>query len=159
MLLIFPLICPFAFGCNNSKPVATYTVKFKMNHVDYVSSLVPSDQIIQENNQVREPTTSEYNPTVIDSEHDKYTFKYWSTEIDGNAYDFSSKVTSSFTLYAVWNKFPALSVSYNRNNDNYPSDASWPDSILAVYGEKTMHPSEDTYLTAFLTEKKQKICV
>ena len=33
-----------------------------------------------------------------------YTFKYWSKSSSGSEYDFSSKVNSSFTLYAVWDK-------------------------------------------------------
>ena len=154
------LICPTLLGCNNSKPAPkpeiTYTVKFKMNHIDYTSSLVPANQIIQENGQVRKPLASEYESTIINTDHDKYTFKYWSKEVDGDAYDFSSQVTSSFTLYAVWNKFPALTISYVRNTEDYPSDASWPDSIPAIYGEKAKCPSEDAYISTFLTKKNDK---
>ncbi len=69
---------------------SSYTVQFETNGGSKVTS-----QRISRNGVVKEPTA----PTK-----DGYTFVGWYTDKDLTAeYDFTSKVTKSFTLYAKWN--------------------------------------------------------
>ncbi len=76
---------------SGSGGLSSYTVRFETNGGSDVTS-----QRISQNGVVKEPTA----PTK-----DGYTFAGWYTD---NAltteYDFTSKVTSSFTLYAKWNE-------------------------------------------------------
>ena len=70
---------------------ASYTVRFETNDGSDVAS-----QRISRNGVVKEPTA----PTK-----DGYTFAGWYTDKNLTAeYDFTSKVTGSFTLYAKWNE-------------------------------------------------------
>ena len=70
---------------------SSYTVQFETNGGSKVTS-----QRISRNGVVKEPTA----PTK-----DGYTFAGWYTDKDLTAeYDFTSKVTKSFTLYAKWDE-------------------------------------------------------
>ena len=67
---------------------ASYTIKF-----DTKGGSSVSNQNVSAGGKVTKPS----NPSRTG-----YTFKYWSLSSSGSEYDFSSKVNSSFTLYAVW---------------------------------------------------------
>ncbi len=73
-----------------------YTVEFDSDGGSYT----PQDQLIQENGTVTEPKSPDKASTR--------GFMWWVTE-DGTPYDFSSPVTSSFTLKAVY--WPANDIS------------------------------------------------
>ncbi len=77
-------------GGGNSAPTS-YTVKFETNGGSAVSSVK-----VDKNEKVSEPTMPE---------KDGYTFGGWYTDKElKTKYDFSEKVTQSFTLYAAWTK-------------------------------------------------------
>ena len=79
-------------------PVTTYTVTFNSKGGSDVTSAS-----VAEGNKVTKPT----NPT-----RDGYTFLGWSTEETSSTYyDFDTAVTSSFTLYAQWEKKVETGVS------------------------------------------------
>ena len=79
-------------------PVTNYTVTFNSKGGSDVTSAS-----VAEGNKVTKPT----NPT-----RDGYTFLGWSTEETSSTYyDFDTAVTSSFTLYAQWEKKVETGVS------------------------------------------------
>lgn len=79
-------------------PVTNYTVTFNFKGGSDVTSAS-----VAEGNKVSKPT----NPT-----RDGYTFLGWSTEETSSTYyDFDTAVTSSFTLYAQWEKKVETGVS------------------------------------------------
>ncbi len=77
-------------GSGSGGFLSSYTVQFETNGGSKVAS-----QRISRNDVVKEPTA----PTK-----DGYTFAGWYSDKDlTTEYDFTSKVTNSFTLYAKWN--------------------------------------------------------
>ncbi|MDD6736177.1 MAG: S-layer homology domain-containing protein, partial [Clostridiales bacterium] len=77
------------WASSGSSSVTSYTVKFETNGGNTISS-----QSIGKNGTVTEPT----EPTKAG-----YTFDGWYTDLElTREYDFSQKITGSFTLYAKW---------------------------------------------------------
>ncbi len=93
ILLLFVLLVALT-SC--SLLMEYYTVEFDSDGGSYT----PQDQLIQENGTVTEPKSPDKASTR--------GFMWWVTE-DGTPYDFSSPVTSSFTLKAVY--WPANGIS------------------------------------------------
>lgn len=78
-------------GGGGGSAVSTYTVKFDTNGAGELKS-----QSVKRNGTVTKPETPE---------KEGYTFEGWFTdEALSTVYDFETKVTSSFTLYAKWKK-------------------------------------------------------
>ena len=80
--------------------IQQYTVNFNLNGSS--EGTAPQTQTIENGKSIAKPAES---PT-----RSGYTFKYWSTEANGSEYDFSTPVTSSFTLYAVWEKIKIYTI-------------------------------------------------
>ena len=72
-----------------------------------------------------EDETIEYNKTAIKPETDPskvgHTFKYWSLEENGVAYDFNAKITKDITLYSVYS-VNNYKVSFIDNGTKYIED-------------------------------------
>ena len=72
-----------------------------------------------------EDETIEYNKTAIKPETDPskvgHTFKYWSLEENGTAYDFNTKITKDVTLYSVYS-VNNYKVSFVDNGTKYIED-------------------------------------
>ena len=80
-----------------------HTVTFNL---DGGAGTAPVAQTIVNGNKVSKPS---------DPSRSGYTFKHWSKETAGTAYNFSESVTSSFTLYAVWEAIPNYTITFNLN--------------------------------------------
>lgn len=89
IIILLILIGGFYFVTNINKinNLETYNVTFDSDGGTNVDT-----KTIEENNVVSKPT----DPTK-----DGYTFVEW--QLDGNTYDFNSKVTEDITLKAIWN--------------------------------------------------------
>ena len=82
----------------------TYTVKFNPTEGKCITPIPPATP--NADGKIKKPDT--------EPQRAGYTFKYWSKELGGTEYRFDvEKVTSSFTLYAVWNE--AYTVKFNLN--------------------------------------------
>ena len=72
-----------------------------------------------------EDETIEYNKVAIKPETDPskvgHTFKYWSLEENGTAYDFNTKITKDITLYSVYS-VNNYKVSFVDNGTKYVED-------------------------------------
>ena len=72
-----------------------------------------------------EDETIEYNKTAIKPETDPskvgHTFKYWSLEENGVAYDFNTKITKDITLYSVYS-VNSYKVSFINEGTKYIED-------------------------------------
>ena len=84
--------------------IPKYTITFNLN--GSTEGTVPPQQTIEKGKTVAQPT----NPS-----RSGHTFKHWSKETAGTAYNFSESVTSSFTLYAVWEAIPKYTITFNLN--------------------------------------------
>lgn len=89
----------------------THTVKYETNGGTSVSPVT-----VAHNEVISEPAA----PT-----REGYTFEGWYTDINlTEEYDFNSKVTSSFTLYAKWTKLSSLSEPTETDNNSSGSGSS-----------------------------------
>ena len=88
ILSIVVLIAIFIYSIFFSSP--TYNVTFDTNGGNVVEA-----QELKKNDVATKPA---------DPVREGYTFKEW--QVDGKAYDFTSKVTSNVTIKAVWEEKP-----------------------------------------------------
>ncbi len=108
----------------------TYTVTFDSNGGSKVAS-----QTVKKNNTVKKPT----NPT-----RSGYTFKGWT--LNGNDYNFSSKVTSDIKLVAKWSK---NSSSGGGGSNKKPTPSPKPASKITLSKSNiTIQAGMTTILTA-----------
>lgn len=77
-----------------AKWVATYKVTFYNEGKQFGDY-----QIIEEDSKISEPAEK---PTKPSTDIYNYTFKHWSLEVGGNAFDFNKPITSNTNLYAVY---------------------------------------------------------
>jgi uncharacterized repeat protein (TIGR02543 family) len=120
-----------------SENTKTYNVKFDSNGGTNVKT-----ETIKENSVVSKPT----DPTK-----DGYTFVEW--QLDGNTYDFNSKVTSDITLKAKW-KEKKSNTSSNTNtgaNTNINSDS---DKTNSTDNNNTSNNSSDSE-----TKSEEQKCI
>ena len=54
---------------------------------------------------ITKPST---NPSKSD-----FTFKHWSTEVNGTEFDFTNPINESLTLYAIWEAIPKVTVTFD----------------------------------------------
>ena len=59
---------------------------------------------------ITKPST---NPSKSD-----FTFKHWSTEVNGTEFDFTNPINESLTLYAVWEAIPKVTVTFDLQGGN-----------------------------------------
>ncbi|MGP1594948.1 MAG: InlB B-repeat-containing protein [Treponema sp.] len=86
------------------------------------------EQTLKKNDRVTEPTTHPVKKG--------YTFKHWTKESpNGAAYSFSTPVTASFTLYAVW-EINTYTVSFDIDG----GEGSAPESQHITYGKLIQEP-------------------
>lgn len=87
--LMLLVSCLFLSGCGCEKQTKNFIVTFDSNGGSVVES-----QTVKENGFATKP---------VDPTKEGYTFTGWYLNLtDENTYDFSTKVTKSFTLYAKW---------------------------------------------------------
>ena len=93
---------------------------------------------INEETKYIEDETIEYNKAAIKPETDPskvgHTFKYWSLEENGAAYDFSTKITKDTTLYSVYS-VNNYKVSFVDNGTKYVEDETIEYNKVAVKPE------------------------
>ncbi|WP_206181055.1 InlB B-repeat-containing protein [Treponema medium] len=111
-----------------------FTVNFNLNGGE---GTPPADQPIESGKTVAKPA----DPT-----RSGHTFKHWSKNADGAAYNFDEPVTSSFTLHAVWeqNAPPPptpqnFTVSFNLNG----GEGTPPAAQTIESGNKVTKPASD----------------
>ena len=119
----------------------TFTVTFNLDGGD---GTAPDIQTIKKGNKVTKPT----NPS-----RSGYTFKHWSKEAGGAAYNFDDPVTASFTLYAVWEQNApqppapeAFTVSFNLNG----GEGTPPAAQTIESGNKVTKPPADPTRTGYI---------
>ena len=93
---------------------------------------------INEETKYIEDETIEYNKAAIKPETDPskvgHTFKYWSLEENGAAYDFSTKITKDTTLYSVYS-VNNYKVSFIDNGTKYIEDETIEYNKVAIKPE------------------------
>ena len=99
-----------------------YTVTFDSNNGSWVKN-----QKVEEGNKVAKPN----NPTRTG-----YTFVKW--QLDGEDFDFNTKITKNITLVALWKKKTQYTVSFNTNGGNQVS------SVKVYEGNKVTKPTDPT---------------
>ena len=87
-----------------------------------------------------EDETIEYNKVAVKPETDPnkegYTFRYWSLEENGAAYDFNTKITKDITLYSVYS-VNSYKVSFIDNGTKYIEDE------IIEYNKVAIKPEND----------------
>ncbi len=109
------------------KDVTLYAVyekeKVKVSFINNDSKYI-DDVVIESGSTVTKPDSPSNTDTKI--------FKYWSLSIDGEEFDFNTKITSNITLYAVYKEntvtitfgncnIEPITISYNSQIENMPN--------------------------------------
>ena len=101
-----------------------------------------TDPVVQE-------VTEGYVRKPADPTMEGYKFLGWYTE-DGTLFDFSSVVSSSLTLYAMWEKIEETPVVHYYLDDNFPARlevGTYKDVALTIFGDRGSVWQYDTYIT------------
>ena len=106
----------YDFNTKITKDITLYSVysvnNYKVSFVDNGTKYI-------------EDETIEYNKTTLKPETDPtkegHTFKYWSLEENGTAYDFNTKITKDITLYSVYS-VNSYKVSFINEGTKYIED-------------------------------------
>ena len=117
-----------------------HSITFNLNGSS--EGTTPQPQTIENGKSIAKPTES---PT-----RSGYTFKYWSTETSGSEYDFSTPVTSSFTLYAVWEKIKIYTIQGTTHESPFKDQ-----TVTAVPGIVTAITYSKGAPTGFYTQDAQ----
>ena len=119
----------YDFNTKITKDITLYSVysvnNYKVSFVDNGTKYI-------------EDETIEYNKAAIKPEIDPtkegHTFKYWSLEENGTAYDFNTKITKDITLYSVYS-VNNYKVSFIDNGTKYVEDETIEYNKVAVKPE------------------------
>ena len=98
--------------------------------------------LVKDGEAVAKPET---NPT-----REGYTFQHWSTVISGPEYDFTTPVTDTLRLHAVWKASEvSYSIIYWTEKPNISGTPSWPQDYVsyATGSGKTLAGTEITDIT------------
>ena len=101
-----------------------------------------TDPVVQE-------VTEGYVQKPADPTMEGYKFLGWYTE-DGTLFDFSSVVSSSLTLYAMWEKIEETPVVHYYLDDNFPARlevGTYKDVALTIFGDRGSGWQYDAYIT------------
>ena len=101
--------------------VNNYKVSFIDNEIKYIE-----DENIEYNKVAVKPET--------DPNKEGYTFRYWSLEENGAAYDFNTKITKDITLYSVYS-VNSYKVSFIDNGTKYIEDETIEYNKVAIKPE------------------------
>ena len=119
----------YDFNTKITKNITLYSVysvnNYKVSFVDNGTKYV-------------EDETIEYNKVAVKPETDPskvgHTFKYWSLEENGTAYDFNTKITKDITLYSVYS-VNNYKVSFVDNGTKYIEDETIEYNKVAIKPE------------------------
>ena len=119
----------YDFNTKITKDITLYSVysvnNYKVSFVDNGTKYI-------------EDETIEYNKVAVKPETDPikegYTFKYWSLEENGTAYDFNTKITKDITLYSVYS-VNNYKVSFIDNGTKYIEDETIEYNKVAIKPE------------------------
>ena len=98
---------------------------------------------------VVQEVTGGYVQEPADPTMEGYKFLGWYTE-DGTLFDFSSVVSSSLTLYAMWEKIEETPVVHYYLDDNFPARlevGTYKDVALTIFGDRGSRWQYNTYIT------------
>ena len=98
---------------------------------------------------VVQEVTGGYVQEPADPTMEGYKFLGWYTE-DGTLFDFSSVVSSSLTLYAMWEKIEETPVVHYYLDDNFPARlevGTYKDVALTIFGDRGSGWQYDAYIT------------
>ena len=127
----------FDFNTLITESITLYAVyninEYNVNFIDQ-GNAYGDTQKVKYNNAAVKPET---DPTK-----EGYTFKYWSLEENGAAYDFNTKITKNTTLYSVYS-INNYKVSFIDNGTKYIEDENIEYNGIAVKPETD--PSKEGY--------------
>ena len=112
----------------------SYTITFNLNGA--TEGTAPQQQTIENGKTVTKPA----DPT-----RSGYSFKHWSKEDGGAAYDFATPVTGSFTLYAVWEVVStptSYTVTFNLNGS---TEGTAPTTQTIENGKTVTQPTNPSW--------------
>ncbi|MGP1576790.1 MAG: InlB B-repeat-containing protein [Treponema sp.] len=127
----------------------TFTVRFDLNGKEVKEgSTAPSAQYIKDG----ETATK---PEVFEITDDNYAFEYWASDKEGNVrYDFSTAVTQSITLYAVYTEAVVVTLKYHNTSSDGTAKAKKDGTVLVAFNP---HKTNALFKHWSTTENGEKV--